>query len=370
MIASVAVLGGGNAGHAIAAELSLAGLKVNLYELPQFAAGLFHETLKRREVEILGKLGEGVVRITNVTTSISEALGDAELVIVAVPSVGHKTFAELCASYLSKSLGKVRSLIVMAGNAGSLEFYKIFREKGVDGIPIGETATLPYGCRLLGPAKVMIYVKAKLLPLGVIPANETDKVVDLLSQLYNVTISCKNVLEAAINNPNMVTHPAATLLNAGRIEYAKGEFWLYKEGITPSVVKLYDAVDSEKQAICNVLGFRIFECGEPLTEMDRAIRMGLLFGAHCWEEAGLKMKGPSDLKHRYVTEDVPYGLVFISSLADLIGVPTPVIKAIITLFSVINQTDYFKEGRTVEKLGIGGLNIQQLNEYLTKGKLN
>ena len=31
----VAVLGGGNGGHAVAAELSLAGYKVNFFELPQ-----------------------------------------------------------------------------------------------------------------------------------------------------------------------------------------------------------------------------------------------------------------------------------------------------------------------------------------------
>jgi hypothetical protein len=34
---------------------------------------------------------------------------------------------------------------------------------------------------------------------------------------------------------------------------------------------------------------------------------------------------------------------------------------------VINQTDYFKEGRTVEKLGLGGLSLQELDNYLTKG---
>jgi len=368
MVSRIAVLGGGHGGHALAAHLSLAGFKVNLYDLPQFAGGLFGETLKRKEIELLGKCGEGTIRINKVTTDISEALSDVEVVIVSVPAFGHKTFAEVCAPHLKKKRGEVKTVVVMAGDAGSLEFYKIFKEAGIH-LPVSETATLPYGCRLIGPAKVMIYVTAKMLPTGVIPAEKTESIVDLLKELYKTTVPCKNVIEAAINNPNMVTHPAATLLNVGRIEYAKGEFWLYKEGITPSVARIYDAIDAEREAVCKVLGLKIFECGEPLTEMDRVIRMGLLFGARCWEEAGLKMKGPSSVRDRFVTEDVPYGLVFVSSLADMIGVPTPVIKAIITLFSVINQTDYFKEGRTVEKLGIAGLSIQELNEYLTKGYL-
>ena len=177
-------------------------------------------------------------------------------------------------------------------------------------------------------------------------------------------IPATNVLEAAINNPNPVTHPAATLLNVGRIEYSKGEFYLYREGITPSVVKVYDAVDQERRALCAKLGLKFYECPLDLPREDCEIRMGIFFGAGSLYDAGVKMKGPSTTRDRFVTEDVPYGLVFMESLGSMIGVPTPTISSIITLFSVINSEDYRAMGRTVEKLGIAGLSAEQLNHLL------
>ena len=64
-----------------------------------------------------------------------------------------------------------------------------------------------------------------------------------------------------------------------------------------------------------------------------------------------------------------YGLRLISSIGDMVGVETPVSDARITIASVEDEKDYWKEGRTVEELGIPrGLNIQELNSFLYEGK--
>ena len=57
-------------------------------------------------------------------------------------------------------------------------------------------------------------------------------------------------------------------------------------------------------------------------------------------EAGIQMKGPASMRDRFITEDVPYGLVFLSTLGQLLNVPTPVSDAIINLCGAINRTDY------------------------------
>ena len=365
MISSVAVLGGGHGGHAAAADLTLAGFKVNFFELPPFAGEAFKEVQRRGEIELLGEARVGTAKLNRATTSISEALEGVDLVLVIVPAYGHEAFAEACAEYLRKASEKPKAVVLMPGTAGTLEFLNVFKQAGVR-VPLAETSTLPYGCRLLKPGSVIVHVTAKLLPLGVLPAKLTSEIVELVKELYSVIQPCKNVLEAAINNPNPITHPAATLLNAGRIEYAKGEFYLYKEGITASVAKIYEALNREREALCKALNVKIYECGEELTEMDRIIQMGLLFGANCWK-AGVKMKGPTHLRDRFVTEDVPYGLVFMASLASMLGVETPVMKAIITLFSIINGEDYYAKGRTVERLGIAGLSLQDLERFLQEG---
>ena len=62
--------------------------------------------------------------------------------------------------------------------------------------------------------------------------------------------------------------------------------------------------------------------------------------------------GPDALQTRYVTEDVPYSLVLISSIARVAGVDVPLIDGLIAMASAMNGVDYRAKGRTLEKLGI------------------
>jgi opine dehydrogenase len=67
------------------------------------------------------------------------------------------------------------------------------------------------------------------------------------------------------------------------------------------------------------------------------------------------------LDHRYLTEDVGYSLVFLSDLARRLGVPTPVIDAVIAIASVVLGRHFTAEGkRTMRTLGLDGLSPQQL----------
>ena len=51
-------------------------------------------------------------------------------------------------------------------------------------------------------------------------------------------------------------------------------------------------------------------------------------------------EGPYTLDTRHLTEDIPYGLVTYSSLGKMLGVPTPVTDAIISLSEVLLQKDF------------------------------
>jgi opine dehydrogenase len=187
-------------------------------------------------------------------------------------------------------------------------------------------------------------------------------------------------LEAAINNPNPIVHPVATLLSATRIEHSKGEFYLYAEGMTPSVARTYESLNEERLSICKAMGYKLYhwddldfknynlgeteeECRYRIlnTSMDGAFGKDGIF-------AGMKMKGPEHLKDRYVTEDVPYGMVLTSTLGDLLKVPTPTHDAVIQLTSAINRTDYWKTGRGIKELGLSKMNRQSLKKFLLEGK--
>lgn len=372
----IAVLGGGNGGHAIAANLSLAGFKVNFFELPQFAES-FEKVLRTKEIQIQGISIDGVAKLNLATTDIQQAIKDAGVIFVITPAFGHKAMAEVCAPFVQD--GQI--IVLMPGSGGSLEFVNIFKQRKVKReVTFAESCTLPYGARLKGPGHVSVLINAMILPTGVFPSKKTEEVIPKLKPFYPMITPAKDVLEAAINNPNPIVHPVATLLSATRIEHSKGEFYLYAEGMTPAVARAYESLNQERLSICKALGYKLhhwdnlefknYNLGETEEECRYRIlntSMDAAFGKD-GIYAGIKMKGPEHLKDRYVTEDVPYGMVLLSTLGDLLGVPTPTHDAVIQLASVINRTDYWKTGRGMKQLGLSTLDKKGLKKFLLEGK--
>jgi opine dehydrogenase len=63
---------------------------------------------------------------------------------------------------------------------------------------------------------------------------------------------------------------------------------------------------------------------------------------------------------RYLTEDVPCGLVPISELGRAAGVPTPTIDGLIAVVSAMIGRDLRAEGRTLARLGLADKNAAQI----------
>ncbi len=374
-VKKIAVIGAGNGGHAMAAHKTLDGFEVNLFELSRFANNI-RRILDTGQITIEWPERKETVKIHQVTTNIAAALEGAEIVFVVTPAFGHKTMAELCAPHIRD--GQI--IVLMPGSGGSLEFASIFKAHGVDkNILLCESCTLPYGARLAGPGHVLIHIKAVILPTGVFPANRTDEAIAKLQEVYPIIVPTTNVLEAAINNPNPIVHPAAALLSVSRIEYSGGEFYLYREGMTPAVARVYEALERERLALLDRLGLKLhhyagldardYNLGETLEEChDRILNtsMDAAFGVSSIE-AGMKMKGPASMQDRFVTEDVPFGLVLLSTLGRLLDISTPIADAIINLGGAINRAYYRAEGRGADELGLGGMSVEQVRTFLEKG---
>src|SRR5262245_32260145 len=96
---SLTVLGGGNTAFAVAANLTLAGHRVTLGELPAFAA-MIAPIVENRQITLAGVGHAGVARLEHVTTDLAAALTENALVLLIVPAYGHKPFAEACAAHL------------------------------------------------------------------------------------------------------------------------------------------------------------------------------------------------------------------------------------------------------------------------------
>ena len=374
-VKKIAVIGAGNGGHAMAAHKTLDGFEVSLFELPRFSNNIRH-VLDTGHITIEWPERKETVTVHHVTTDIATALKGTEIVFVVAPAFGHKTMAEVCAPYVEDD----QIIILMPGSGGSLEFAYIFKAQGVDkDILLCECCTLPYGARLTGPGHVLIHIEAVTLPTGVFPAHRAEKVIAMLQEVYPTIVPTANVLEAAINNPNPIVHPAAALLSATRIEYSGGEFYLYKEGMTPAVARVYEALERERLALLDRLGLKLYHCtglnargynlGETVEECHNRIlntSMDAAFGVDSIE-AGIQMKGPASMQDRFVTEDVPYGLVLLSTLGQLLDLPTPVSDAIVNLAGAINCVDYWTQGRGVNELGLGEMSLEQIQTFLNNG---
>ena len=173
----------------------------------------------------------------------------------------------------------------------------------------------------------------------------------------------KNIWQITLENGNPEVHPGPSLLNAGRIEYSNGEFWLYKEGITKHIANIIKAVEQERIALGKAFGFDVDGAIQGRYERGYfSTNKGEIHELFNNSEVFTAIKGPLSVTSRYLIEDISTGLVLWSNLGKVLNVPTPNIDAIITLGSSLLKTDFYKEGLTLEKLGFEGLNKEQLEK--------
>ena len=71
--------------------------------------------------------------------------------------------------------------------------------------------------------------------------------------------------------------------------------------------------------------------------------------------------------HRYMTEDVFYGLAFLVSVADWVGLPAPIAAGLLAMASAIVGQDLRQQGRTMETLGLAAMTRADLTQLLNKG---
>lgn len=359
---TVAVIGAGNGGTAIAGYLASLGVKVNLCDLfPQYvdpirSAGGIDLTLE-------GKTSHQTLNL--VTADPVLAIQGVQLIMVVTPSFTHKMIAEACCSALTD--GQV--VVLNPGRTGgALEFLNTVRTGGCRAdITIAETQTLIYACRKTGPSSVEIYGVKQQVSLGAFPANRVERALELLHPYYPQFTPAKNCLETSLSNIGALFHPTPILLNVGRIETDPNGYRYYWEGISPSVSILIHAIDQERMAVAEAYGVHVLSAEEWLRQSYDTHGDDLYHLIQNNDAYG-DIMAPKTIQARYVTEDVPMSLVPISELARIAGVPTPNIDAVIQLTSTIYQTDFRSQGRCAASLGLDGMTLEQAAHYFETGE--
>jgi len=360
------VIGAGHGGKAMAAHLALLGFPVTLYNRTFEHVEAIR---KRGGIELESSEGgpHGFAEMALVTSNVQEALAEAEMIMVVVPSSAHADIAKTAAPYL-----KDGQIIVLhpGRTCGTLEFDKALRDHGCSAnVTLAEAETFIYASRSDGPAQARIFRIKEAVPLAALPATRTQQVLDAIHPAYPQFIDGVNVLHTGLNNMGAIFHPALTLLNAGWIEATHGDYQFYIDGVTPSVARVLEVLDRERVTVASSLGIRARTAMEWLEMAYYASGNDLNESIHN-QPGYYGIKAPSTLNHRYIFEDVPMSLVPIASLGQRFGVSVRGMDSIIRLACIIHRTDYWRRGRTVDKLGISELSVSELTRYVNEGVRN
>lgn len=358
----IVVLGGGNTAFAVAAKLALEGRDVLLWEAPEQSASIA-PILETKQIKLTGIGGDGVATLAGITTDAEEALAAGDVLLAPVPSYAHRIFA----GYLLPHLRPDHILALLPGNLGSLAFDTWLRARGKapgrEGPLLVETDTAPYVCRKLGPDHAHIWGVVPSIGAGTLPASQTQRALEVLTPLFPGVISYPHGLAAGLGAMNPIIHPPGVLMNAGRVEYSRGEFYFYEEGVTPGVVRVIEALDAERRAVGRALGLDLL----PVAEAFHAAGFGPkgdLWATINGSRMLTQLRAPGSLQTRWLSEDIPYGLRTWSELGSQLGVEMPVARSLVTLGDAVMGIDSWDIGRSLEDLGIGGMDREQLESHL------
>jgi opine dehydrogenase len=360
------VLGAGHGGKAMAAHLALMGTDVALWNRTFEHVSI----IKQRggiELESEDPTLHGFGKLTLVTSDMKRAIAHAPVIMVVVPSSAHADIARAAAPFLKD--GQI-VLLHPGRTLGALEFIKVVRDSGCTAnITVAEAETFIYASRSDGPAQARIFRVKEAVPLAAVPATRNELVLNAIRDSYPQFIDGVDVLNTGLNNMGAIFHPALTLLNAGWIEHTHGDYQFYIDGVTPSVARVLEALDRERVTVAAAVGIRARTSLEWLKLAYDTIGEDLHEAIHN-QPGYYGIKAPATLHHRYIFEDVPMSLVPIASLGLRYGVSVRAMESIIRLASIIHRTDYWRRGRTVEKLGLEQWSVSELTRFVKEGVID
>jgi opine dehydrogenase len=361
---SIAIIGAGNGGCAAAAQLASRGFDVRLYGRsrattePLAAIG---------GIEYEGEIGQGFASLPLITNDAGAAIAGADLVLIMAPTHAHADIAQTIAPHLNE-----RQLLMAAPGHTLLLIPDAVRGAGGKIGIYCDSSSLPFICRKSSPSKIKVSRAARILYFAAFPGTATDTAAEKVREVFPHIQPRASLLHTVFPYTNAIHHPPALLLNVGRVEATGGDYRHYYDGITPSVGRLIDALDAERVAVAKGLGVEI----EPLPQFffrmgytnEAGRDGGTAYSVFHNSEPNRFIRAPATIDHRFLNEDVPYGLVAIAELGRVAAVPTPCADAVIDIASIVAARSYRNEGLTRERMGIGGMNAAEVSDLLKFGR--
>jgi opine dehydrogenase len=352
----ILVIGGESYALAFAAVGARAGHHVTLVTIEDKSA------LRRVGADSGLRLG-GIVEPGFVPLSVvkPELLGAtataADLVVVATALRVHQQVATLFA----RARVTACVLLVPGGVGGALAFAASVPSARF----IAELPGFPFLANIDSSGSLVIRASKRGLPLGVLPVGAYEQATVLMRDLLPDPVFATSVAETSLLNTNVLIHPPLVLANWSRIE-ASTPFRFYRDGLSAAGARLIEAIDAERRAIGAAFGLSTPTLLELLLRFygDQGMRGSSVAEALGSFDPFGETPGPRSTEHRYLTDDVPLGLVPLAALGRAIGVPTPAIDAVVRTLSILSGTDFERHGRSLEDMGLAHMSRGELIRQL------
>lgn len=359
---TVAVIGAGSSGQAIAGFLALAGHQVRLWNRDDEGevTRWLRPIIDRGGLEVQGII-EGTAHFEAVTCDIAAAVSGADVIIVNTTTDAYQSIGRLLAPHISSS----QLLLLMAsGTLGAIDLWQGLAAGGFTGdLVMGETSTTVFGSRASAPATVQISGRKEGVEIASLPSGKADLFTALLPEFAFVALD--DVLRSGFNNVGPVLHVVPMVLNAGRVESQGGKFLYYVDGITPGVAAVMEQFDTERLAVAQAFGYESASLSGYLTQTVGAPAGSIYESIQgCAMYAGIS--SPAALDHRFLWEDALAGVVPLVSLAGIAGVPVPISESLLTLASALLGRDLRGEGRTARNLSLVGTTVSTLKDLVSE----
>jgi opine dehydrogenase len=345
----IAILGAGNAGCAVAADLTIKGHEVTLIKTSN---AMHNDNFKYLQEKGFMHLHENEyvkeAKIHRITKDFSY-LTDVEVIIVFIQTNYHENL-------IKKIKNHLRDNHIIIFNPGYLSTAFMLKHIKNKKISIVEAQSSFIDCRITEPGHINVSFRNVRNPIGVFPKKDVRKVKTKLDKLGYPIVYLSSVVEAALHNPNLIVHTVGAIMSIPRIEKTLGNYCMYHEVFTPSVWNILEKLDEEKMNVLESLGFErlpyVEACKYRNSLDDTRDAKEVFFSYALMPNV---VKGPSTVNSRYITEDVPQGLVMLESLARHLNIQTPICTALIEMANAALCTDFRLEGRTLNRLGISNI---------------
>lgn len=345
MSVSVALIGAGATGLAMAAELSRKGVTdIRLHDINTQRIVALNKT---GGVYYEGILSQGFAPVRLASTDYTEVVEGAQLIIISTTAVFHSEVARS----IAPSLVDDQIVLLHPGyTGGAILFQKHLHEMNChSNIVLAEAMNTLHLSALTNGNSVFIKAVKAWLEIATFPAHTIDRVWPMLEGLFPQFEQGDNCLQTGLNNPNPMVHVPAYLSNLGalgvRDEFISKGALFFDELLNEPVKKLVTRLDEERYKVITSLGLEYLSL-EDFGERSYPLGSRLTTGI---PRVGKKLLG------RFVTEDVPAGLVPIASLAKLLQQPAPLTNALIYMACLVSNQDFLSHGRTAEALKLTGI---------------